>query len=288
MTDSQAAGLTESHSAEEIEPIEEPLYRYLLPDAKRAYRTSPFFKLVRGNRLRAIGELRHEMADIIQQNLPQTTGDLYRLVEPPIIRYAEDLFGHLAEVKLKNGCQPRAYEKWLDRCTKAVVSDCCEGMSSQFPTAVGLLAHRIDERQSPETFRAVWGLWEAWNPFSSKPFSENLESCLKVQLMTQTRLLWLAKAHRAPHTGNRAQKRSSGAARPQNDESVNIDKGNLEVLGDKDRFTNETAQRFLGLGKRAVEKAIKRGDLEYVGRGLNKRITRKSLLLFLPPKEKTN
>jgi hypothetical protein len=183
-------------SAEEFAPLS-PRDKWFLPDADFAAHTSAFFEPVKSHRLNAIATLRREMEDTFEKTRTRTTDDLYRVLLPAVVRYAEDLFGASADAKLQSSGKPRSYEKWFDRCEKAVISDCCEGVGSQFPAAVGLLAESI-ERQSPETFRAAIGLWGAWNPFSSDPFSEQLKNRLRLHLATQVRLRWRAKAHAGP------------------------------------------------------------------------------------------
>ena len=195
-------------SVEEFVPLS-PRDKWFLPDADFASHNSAFFEPVKSHRLNAIATLRREMEDIVEKTRPRTTDDLYRVLLPAVVSYAEDLFDASADAKLQSSGKPRSYEKWLDRCEKAVISDCCEGMGSQFPAAVGLLAEFINERQTPETFRAAIGLWGAWNPFSSDPFSEQLKNYLCVHLATQTRLRWRAKAHAgAMLNGNHPQKRT--------------------------------------------------------------------------------
>ncbi len=180
-------------SAEEFVPPA-PRDKWFLPDANFASHTPIFFKSVKSRRLRAIATLRRDMADIVERNPPKTTDELYRALLPTIVTYAEDLFDASADTKLQNG-KPRSYEKWLDGCEKAVISDCCEGMASQFPAAVGLLTESNNERRMPETFRAAIALWGAWNPFSSSPLRDELKNDLNVRLRTQARLRSLAKVH---------------------------------------------------------------------------------------------
>jgi hypothetical protein len=180
-------------SAEQFVPAA-PRDKWFLPDANFASHTPTFFKSVKSRRLRAIATLRRDMADIVEKSRPKTTDELYRALLPAIVSYAEDLFDASADTKLQNG-NPRSYENWLDGCEKAVISDCCEGMQSQFPAAVGLLTESNNERRMPETFRAAIALWGAWNPFSSSTLRDELKNDLNVRLRTQARLRSLAKLH---------------------------------------------------------------------------------------------
>jgi hypothetical protein len=70
------------------------------------------------------------------------------------------------------------------------------------------------------------------------------------------------------------------------------DKGNLDLLRTdgklKDAVTLETACRFGGVSRRAIEKAIKRGSLKASGSYQNRRITVDSLLKYFPPENNTN
>lgn len=186
-----------------------PLDKWFLPDAEAASYAPSFFRSVKSQRLQAIATLRREMTDTCEKARPKTTDDLYRELVPAMVRYAEDLFSAASDERLQRGLQPRSYERWLDKCESAVISDCCEDMGSQFPTAVGLLSQFANERQMPETFRSAIGLWGAWNPFSSAPFRDELKNYLRVHLRTQTRLRWLAKAPpRVVNAGRHSQKES--------------------------------------------------------------------------------
>jgi hypothetical protein len=210
----ERARLDSPPSSDEFAPLT-PRDKWFLPDANLASDTPAFFQSVKSHRLDAIATLRQEMQDIAEKSRPKTTDELYRALLPAIVSYAEDLFGASAEARLQDSQQSHSYENWLDACGKAVIVDCCDGMWSQFPTAVGLLTESNNERQKPETFRAAIGLWSTWNPFSSSQFPNELKNYLGVRLKTQTSLRWLAKAHGgAAHNRNHPPKESSQKTRP--------------------------------------------------------------------------
>ena len=71
------------------------------------------------------------------------------------------------------------------------------------------------------------------------------------------------------------------------------DKGNLEILrgtdGQLKRAVNlDVAQRFGGVSRRAIEKAVKKGSLQAEGGRSNRRIVVQSLLKYFPPENNTN
>ncbi len=70
------------------------------------------------------------------------------------------------------------------------------------------------------------------------------------------------------------------------------DKGNLDILRKggalKEFVTLETACRFGGVTRRAIEKAVVKGSLETVGKRQNRRISVESLLKYFPPENKAN
>jgi hypothetical protein len=73
----------------------------------------------------------------------------------------------------------------------------------------------------------------------------------------------------------------------------NLDKRNLALLrGTDDQLkravTVDVARRFGGVGRRAIEKAVKKGSLESEGEGPNRRIIVQSLLKYFPPKKHAN
>ena len=61
------------------------------------------------------------------------------------------------------------------------------------------------------------------------------------------------------------------------------DKGNLELLRNKDFVTVQTARRFGGVKPRAIQAAITKGRLDAVGNRPNRRISVASLLKYFPP-----
>ena len=69
-----------------------------------------------------------------------------------------------------------------------------------------------------------------------------------------------------------------------------MDKGNLDLLRGINRELKKSvnvrvAARFGGVGRRAIEKAVSRKDLESVGERQNRRILVESLLRYFPPEE---
>jgi hypothetical protein len=65
-------------------------------------------------------------------------------------------------------------------------------------------------------------------------------------------------------------------------------KGDAELLRGKDRVTIEIACQYLGITRRAVEKAIQKDKLESDGEYQNRRILTASLLRYLPPTKNAN
>jgi hypothetical protein len=63
------------------------------------------------------------------------------------------------------------------------------------------------------------------------------------------------------------------------------DRGNFALLKGKAHVNFAVAGRYLGIGRRAVEKAAKKGSLTAMGRGQGRRITVISLTKYLPPLE---
>jgi hypothetical protein len=71
------------------------------------------------------------------------------------------------------------------------------------------------------------------------------------------------------------------------------DKGNVGLLRGTDgklkrAVTLDSARRFGGVSRRAIEKAAKKGSLESAGEGPNRRIVVKSLLKYFPPENTAN
>lgn len=78
-----------------------------------------------------------------------------------------------------------------------------------------------------------------------------------------------------------------------NRSSGGADKGNLKLLQGvtgkrKDLVTFNTAAKFGGVTKRAIEKAAAKGSLKAVGSSRNRRISVPSLLEYFPPENSTN
>ena len=61
------------------------------------------------------------------------------------------------------------------------------------------------------------------------------------------------------------------------------DKGDFELLRGKEFVTVEVARQYLGVTRRAVEKAVNKKALEARGNRLNRRISVASLREYLPP-----
>jgi len=71
------------------------------------------------------------------------------------------------------------------------------------------------------------------------------------------------------------------------------DKGNQGILRGldgkfKDAVNVDTARRFGGVGRRAIEKAVKKGSLQSEGGRKNRRVSVQSLLKYFPPENNTN
>jgi len=66
------------------------------------------------------------------------------------------------------------------------------------------------------------------------------------------------------------------------------DKGNFALLRGRTKVTLATAGLYLGIGRRAVEQAIKKNKLDATGARMNRRVTVDSLIGYCPPTENTN
>jgi hypothetical protein len=64
-------------------------------------------------------------------------------------------------------------------------------------------------------------------------------------------------------------------------------KANATLLKGKEYVPVHTACSYLGVGRRAVEYAMKKGSLTSQGRSQNRKISTDSLLKYLPPEETT-
>lgn len=80
-----------------------------------------------------------------------------------------------------------------------------------------------------------------------------------------------------------AQQQPSNAPRQIRSNNKRERKGDPALLANKETVSYKTAELFLGIGVRQVQKLVKAGTLEVRGLGLNKRITTQSLLRYLPP-----
>jgi hypothetical protein len=70
--------------------------------------------------------------------------------------------------------------------------------------------------------------------------------------------------------------------------SPESDKGDFALLEGKQYVNLAIAERYLGIGRRAVEKAAAKGSLTAIGRAQGRRITVNSLLEYLPPSKNAN
>lgn len=96
---------------------------------------------------------------------------------------------------------------------------------------------------------------------------------------------WMLRAYQRAQSTNRLGPRSA-----QGHELDSADKGNRDLLrlksGLQKEFVNiQIACRFGGVTRRAIEKAVARGDLEAVGKRQNRRISVDSLLKYFPPEK---
>lgn len=79
--------------------------------------------------------------------------------------------------------------------------------------------------------------------------------------------------------------RSSASA--QTIKSSPATKGDPRILCGKESVSFRTAENYLGVSARQRQKLIQRGSLRVIGKGQNRRITTDSLILYVPPTEKT-
>jgi len=70
--------------------------------------------------------------------------------------------------------------------------------------------------------------------------------------------------------------------------SPESDQGDFALLKGKQYVNFDIARRYLGIGRRAVEKAVAKGSLTAIGCGQGRRITVDSLRLYLPPSKNAN
>ncbi len=84
--------------------------------------------------------------------------------------------------------------------------------------------------------------------------------------------------------------RSTGKEKEGASASTNrkAEKGNVATLRGKEFVTVETACAFGGVGRRAIEKAVRKGSLLSEGEGPNRRISAASLLKYFPPENNAN
>ena len=70
--------------------------------------------------------------------------------------------------------------------------------------------------------------------------------------------------------------------------SPESDEGDFSLLKGKQYVNLDIAGRYLGIGRRAVQKAVRKGSLTASGRGPSRRITVESLLKYLSPSINAN
>jgi hypothetical protein len=108
---------------------------------------------------------------------------------------------------------------------------------------------------------------------------------------------WMLRAYQRAQRANRLNEPSTerihklGKVGPRGVASMPTpDKGNRDILrlpsGAQKKFvTVQAAFRFGGVSRRAIEKAVARGDLKAVGKRQNRRISVDSLLKYFPPEK---
>jgi hypothetical protein len=80
-----------------------------------------------------------------------------------------------------------------------------------------------------------------------------------------------------------AKRSADGQAKVRFAVTIKPEKGNIELLRDKDRVSVRTAASFGGVKPRAIQAAISKGRLDAVGERQNRRISVESLLKYFPP-----
>lgn len=243
-------------------------------------------RLVRAARLEAVALLYKEAAATVQNTLPQSTQQLEQILWPAFSQYAESVFDRMAQAKLPV-VHSRAYARWLrSKGLTAVVDDVCGPIYGQLLITLRHVVETIGATQSPEIESTRRVLWGTLTEVIGGPFTENLANRLTAQLEGRSNY-WEAKGMELlPITKESNEK---GIDR----RTLSLEKGTVDLLHGVDgkvkhAVTVDVARRFGGVGRRAIEKAIKKGALKAEGESQNRRILVESLLKYFPPENSTN
>ena len=296
--DSQAVLSEQECSLQEISAEEldgwAPVHRATWEeDAAYADECPAFLRPAKAARMEAIATLRKRATEAFHASKPQTSEELAKCLWPSHSEYAQQVFDDVAEAKLIRvspaGKRPRGYERWLrSKCLPAVVDDVCASVYGHFVITVRYIAEQIGEVNWPQdlaTARRI--LWRVYaENLIGGVLTQALEKRLSQMLVAEKIPLWVARSER------RQPPTAPESARPVEGRPGRTAKGNLGLLREdgklKRAVTLDTAARFGGVGRRAIEKALRKGPLEAEGEGQNRRVIVESLLQYFPPENTAN
>lgn len=174
-------------------------------DLEASQECPPFLRPAKVPRLRALGTLRADAAQIIRSSKPQTVAELAECLWPVLTTYAQEVFDAMAEAA-RTGRQPKRYRDWLrGKCVPAVLEDVCRPIVGQFVITLRYVAVLIGEISAPpEDVRTRSVLWRTYA-------DEVIPGDTTKKL--ETRLGLMLREERVPHW-------ESEAAAPQSEPTV--------------------------------------------------------------------